>query len=237
MVGHELCLISFAFLFTKAVSSEDSNSFRAVLVDDLRLADVSFVIGAFDPLSCARLCVEKPAGCRGFHVDLDRRCYLFSGSGEKMWKEREAPVLKVWIWHENTASRCPANFRKSRGRSRYKLVNQSMRWLAAKVSCHSKASKLLQISTEKERIFVRESFRGLRPSVWTGGHGKMSVFDDEIDWFWDRSNDVMDTSRWWLKSPINATSLLYAALQTNNGLLVNREESRALFFVCECILF
>lgn len=210
-------------------------------------------VGRVTRLRCAQRC--SASACVAFHMTNDGECFLVRG--KKDWTENNAQNVPLWMKKGGHSAQCdPAVFPHRFQRSRYRVESASKRtWMNAKGFCEARGSKLAQISSNQERLFVRSIAQTYSRYTYigfftnpppTGGGGE----DDDRrrrrrsassgSWRWHLSNEALDQGSpfWKSGSPDLVTYRLKVCgtfAQNKNLFDHARCDRNADTFICECL--
>lgn len=214
-------------------------------------------VGKVTRLRCAQRC--SASVCVAFHMTNDGECFLVHG--KKDWTENNAQNVPLWMKKGGHSAQCdPAVFPDRFQRSRYRVESASKRtWMNAKTLCEVRGSKLAQISSNQERLFVRSIAQAYGTYTYIGFFtnppptGGGSDDDDDDDrrrrrrstssgsWRWHLSNETLDQGSPFWKSGrpdlVNYPSRVCGTFaQSRNSFDHALCDSNADTFICECLL-
>lgn len=184
-----LTAVTFVLIFINLTSCIYAAFFKPITVDDIEITERGkLVSNRSDTLSCSLECVFIGDDCLGFHLTRNSLCYLLLKK-KRYWNEKAARQIVLWLRLgvvENASSCLASEFKITRGRSRYKLEKQKLKWKDAAEQCVKLNSKLVQLTTNREKSFLQKY-----SDIQKTGIG---LHKDEKDVYrWHRSNDAADS--------------------------------------------
>lgn len=222
--------------------------FKAIQVEDLDIPSTGQLVGKMDRLSCGTRCQTNSSNCLAFLITPEDNCYLHILNAEAdRWREKNASSCLMWARQNMLDPSCTAdNFPFQRGRSRYRFVDLPMDWTRAGAHCVSIGSKLLQLSSESERVFVANFLKMLSLNqssyIATGLHKKAVTFGIGDQWKWHQSTDELDESLKDIFWEQNEPNMLMendqvAFMGVSQGYMNDMGMDVENAFVCECLQF
>lgn len=226
-------------------SSYACRLFEAINTDDLDIAAIGSPAGHLDIARCGSTCYAS-ANCRAYARSADGRCFLLAHRS-RSWSERPTGLVTLMLPKAVHSPNCTVDrFPIARGRSRYRFGRAAVDWLQAASHCEGLGSKLVQISTEQERLFiwkVAQATAGVRPNLLVGlQRNRSTTFDENKEgWMWHLSEDSFDRGAFWDKNePSNKLGVeFYSLMKMQNGLFNDVATPNIVmrYFCCECFIF
>lgn len=184
--------------------------------------------------------MEAGTDCWGFHVAGGTACYLLLQS-RRSWSEQDMGGVVLVMLRGGNPNCSAENFPHSRGRSRYRFERTKKTFGESSRACQSLGGKLVQITTEAERIFVWNIIKAAGVTsglTLTGLWRDRSIADHRTGFRWQLSGDRLATEAFWREGDPNDNggNQNAVALVNRHGQLNDKSPNDLFNYMCECLI-
>lgn len=218
--------------------------FTSTLVIDFKpfsITDIDTTLG--DPIgkhnlhTCFVECSAKGDACIGLHQSSDGVCRLVSFS-HRWQKKSLAPPMQFWM--PISKSKCSAaDFSIVSGRSTYLYQRTPQTWIGAMFACEARNSKLAELTTTEEALFISQEIRkvlGKDGIVHVGLKQKPGSEEPRGGWIW-YSSEKPFSGTWVKHNPNNyANTEHWGIMRTKSSAFEDVSVDSQRHYICECNL-
>lgn len=218
--------------------------FTSTLVTDFKpfpITDIDVTLG--DPIgkynlhTCFVECSAKGDACMGLHQSSDGVCRLVSFSNRWPKKSRAPPIQ---FWMPISKAKCSAaDFSIVSGRSKYLYQRTPHTWIGAMFACEARNSKLAELTTKEEVLFISQEIRkvlGADDIVHVGLKQKPGSEEPRGGWIWYSSGKPFN-GKWQRGNPNNyANTEHWGIMRTKLSEFEDVSVDSQRHYICECNL-
>lgn len=212
--------------------------FEQIIVNDLVFDSANSNFGHRDLMECSVSCLAKE-DCVAFYRSSDGACYIIMKSDRIFPEKPYARKLQFWFRIYKFDKKCSSKkFPEHRGRSRYYLQLKLKNWNEAKEDCENKHSKLAELSTLAEQLFVARFSRKIAKPTDYPHVGLIQLPGSKTPkhgWVWYLSRERL-AGLWDKQQPSGNIYENRGALSVATGYMHNILQNKDEKSVCECML-